>query len=216
MSKWSDYSTLGSILGSDFVMMLRTSLGTSGNVKATVTDFVASFIANLADNAVGWAKVNKTGSDLADLATKSHTDLTDIGTNTHAQIDSFIAANNPGKIVNFSLYPSDIDVEISNGYLAFSVPALLNGLDLTAALASVHTVGSGTGETQIQIRRRRAGADVDMLSTKITIGVGEYYIADGVINTSNDDLATGDQIYIDVDQLTTTPPKGLSVVLTFS
>jgi len=216
MSKWSDFSTLGSILGTDFVMMLRTSLGTAGNVKATVSDFVDSFLANLSADDIAWSVIDKTSSDLADLATKSHTDLTDIGTNTHAQIDSFMVANSAAKFINFAPYPSDIDIEIANGFIAFTVPLLMNGLDLTDAIASVHTLGSGSGTTNVQIRRRRAGADVDMLSTLITIDYDEYNVSDGVINTSNDDIATGDQIYVDVDQLPTTPPKGLSIVLTFS
>lgn len=43
-------------------------------------------------NDVTWAKVNKTGSSIVDLTSKSHTVLTDVGTNTHAQIDTFVAS----------------------------------------------------------------------------------------------------------------------------
>jgi hypothetical protein len=46
-------------------------------------------------SAVAWAAINKTGSDLADLATKSHTDLTDIGSNAHSVIDTHLGAANP-------------------------------------------------------------------------------------------------------------------------
>jgi hypothetical protein len=111
-------------------------------------------------------------------------------------------------------FESDADVATGDGKVAFTVPASMTSHDLKAALASVHTQGV-TGTLDIQIRRRRAGTDVDMLSTKITVGA-EYYAADGVVNTSNDDIQTGDQIYIDVDAVHSgTAPKGLSVTLTF-
>jgi hypothetical protein len=38
-----------------------------------------------------WSEINKTVSDIADIASRSHTDLTDIGTNTHEDIDAHIA-----------------------------------------------------------------------------------------------------------------------------
>jgi len=111
------------------------------------------------------------------------------------------------------LFEAGVSVVVADGAVAFVVPSCMNGMNLVNALASVHTKGI-TGTTDIQIRRRRAGADVDMLSTKITIG-DEWYASDEVINTSNDDVNTGDSIYVDVDAIHTTAPQGLSVVLTF-
>jgi hypothetical protein len=117
------------------------------------------------------------------------------------------------KSVCFVVFGSDEQAITGNGTAGFLVPAQLNGFDLVAAVAAVHTQGV-TGTTDIQLRRRRAGSDADMLSTKITIGA-EYYAADGVINTSNDDVATGDLIYPDVDAVHTTAPYGLTVTMTF-
>ena len=72
-----------------------------------------------------------------------------------------------------------------------------------------------TGTTDVQIRRRRSGSDVDMLTVEITIEA-EYFASDETINTSNDDVSTGDQIYIDVDAIHSgTAPDGLGCVLDF-
>ena len=79
----------------------------------------------------------------------------------------------------------------------------------------VSDAGVGTGSTDVQVRRRRNGANVDMLSTPITISVGEYFAEYGVIDPSNKNVNTGDQIFIDVDSVTSTKPNGLSVTLTF-
>lgn len=111
-------------------------------------------------------------------------------------------------------FESDTDVATGDGKVALTIPATLNGMNLVDVIASVHTQGI-TGTTDIQLRRRRAGADVDMLSTKVTIGA-EYYASDEVINGTNDDVNTGDQIYVDVDAVHSgTAPKGLSVTMTF-
>lgn len=113
------------------------------------------------------------------------------------------------------LFESDTSVSIAEGRGALTIPAIYNGYSLTAAIATVHTKGI-TGTTDVAVRRRRAGSDVEMLSTVITIG-NEFFAADGVINTSNDDVATGDQIYVDVDAIHSgTAPLGLSVALTFT
>jgi hypothetical protein len=78
-------------------------------------------------------------------------------------------------------------------------------------------MGTFEPDMDIQIRRRRSGSEVDMLSTPVTVGSGEYYARDGVINASNDDVATGDLIFIDVDTVhDPTPAYGLSVALTFT
>jgi len=215
--KHVDFNILDPILGTDYVILLRTSAGASGNSRALVSNLLDDLVTLIGVDDIAWTAVNKTGSDLADLVTKSHTDLSDIGTNTHAQIDSALSAVDGTKFVNMSIFPSDVEVEIRDGTIALTLPTILAAYDLTDVLASVYVPGVGTGATTIQVRRSRAGADVDMLSTPITISASEYYQDDGVVDTSNDDVNLGDQIYIDVDSVTlTTPPKGLSVVLTFA
>jgi hypothetical protein len=216
MSKLSDATPILSMNNTDEVLMLRPSGPVYTEIKAVVSVFMAQLLALMGDDTVTWASIDKSLADIADLANRSHTDLTDIGRYSHDEIDDFIVANAPDKVITFAPVESDISVQIQEGTIAFTVPALLNGYLLSAALASVHTLGAGSGSTTIQVRRRRAGADVDMLSTKITISYDEYFASDGIINTTYDDLATGDQIYVDIDELSSTPPTGLSIALTFS
>ncbi|MGR3310669.1 MAG: hypothetical protein ACUZ77_07825 [Candidatus Brocadiales bacterium] len=45
-----------------------------------------------ATNDYTWTQINKTTSNIADIATRSHTSLSDIGSNTHSTIDTHLAA----------------------------------------------------------------------------------------------------------------------------
>lgn len=106
-----------------------------------------------------------------------------------------------------------------DGQGMFLVPAAMNTMELTSVLGVARTAGTGSGTMDVQFRRRRAGADVDMLSTKLTWDATEPSTATGaayVINTSNDDLATGDIIYVDVDTVHgTAAAQGVLVVMEF-
>ncbi len=117
----------------------------------------------------------------------------------------------------FTVCGSAEDVAVGDGEDGVAVGAELDGFRVVAVSAAVHTAGA-TGATEVQVRRRRAGADVDVLSTKCQIESGEYRSADAtqqpVVDAANDDLAEGDLLYVDVDGVSGTPPKGLSVVVT--
>ncbi len=118
------------------------------------------------------------------------------------------------KEVPWSIVDSDTAVATGDGVATLTIPASMNGMNLVDVVCSVHTKGI-TGATDIQVRRRRAGANVDVLSTKVTIG-DEFYATDEVINTSNDDVNTGDQYYLDIDAIHSgTAPNGLGCVLDF-
>lgn len=130
------------------------------------------------------------------------------------QLERYSSSGYGEKGFSISVFPSILSVTVGNGIDAFTVPSTINGWKLVSVVASVHTKGI-TGTTDIQVRRRRAGADVDMLSTKVTIG-DEYFASDGVINASNNDVNTGDQIYVDRDSIHSgTAPLGLSITLMF-
>lgn len=116
-----------------------------------------------------------------------------------------------------SVYPPGTNNATGDGKFFFRVPSTINGWNLISVAAQVYTAGT-TGSQTIQIRRTRSGSSVDMLSTPITIDTTETdssTAAAAVINTSNDDVATGDRIAVDIDAVHTTPAQGLSVELIF-
>jgi hypothetical protein len=126
----------------------------------------------------------------------------------------------PAKVFTWVAHTSDEDVLVGDGTVGLAVPVECNGWVVTAVSAAVDTAGI-TNTTDIQIRRRRGTASrssADLLSTKITIDSGETGSATAataaVINTSNDDLATDDLWYCDVDATSTTKAKGLTVTMT--
>ena len=144
--------------------------------------------------------------------------------NTGTDTEKFVtpdalAGSNYGKaIVPILVFDDSADVAVGDGAgdVFFRVPSSLNGWNLVEVAASVQTSGT-TGTTDIQIRNVTQAAD--MLTTKITIDSGETdsstAAAAAVIDAANDDVATADQLRIDVDAVSTTAPKGLLVELTF-
>lgn len=102
-----------------------------------------------------------------------------------------------------------------DGQINVVIPSTLNGMNLIEAHAHVYTASS-SGKPTIAVYN--ATDSHDMLSTNITIDANETDSKDAatkpVINTSYDDVATGDVIRIDVD-VAGTGTKGLEVRLTF-
>jgi hypothetical protein len=110
--------------------------------------------------------------------------------------------------------PAGPDVATGDGQAYFTVPAELNGRNITAVHAALTTAGATTATT-VQVARTRTGSTVDVLTTKATIDATEltsYTGTAGAPNTSNDDLATGDLLRVDVDTVGT-GAKGLQVIL---
>lgn len=109
-----------------------------------------------------------------------------------------------------------------DGKVYFQVPSFMTGMDLVEVSSSLSTVSS-SGIPTVQVRRSRRSdattrANADMLSTKLTIDASEFDSIDAaaaaVIDGANDDVVTGDHIYIDVD-VAGTGAKGLFVNLVF-
>ena len=150
---------------------------------------------------------------------------TDTGTDaTRAVTPDGLAGSNYGERA-FGILVSDPNgdaITVGDGKAVFRVPSLMNGFNLVEVAASLSTVSS-SGIPTVQIRRsRRASAttrtNADMLSTKLTIDASEFDSEDAaaaaVIDTANDDVITGDHIYIDID-VAGTGAKGLFVLPTF-
>jgi len=113
--------------------------------------------------------------------------------------------------------PNGDAITTGDGKAYLRIPTTVNGMNLTGVAASLSTVSS-SGLVTVQIRRLRSGTPADMLSTALTIDASETDSATAataaVINTSNDDVATADQLYIDIDGAGT-GAKGLFCSLIF-
>ncbi len=108
-------------------------------------------------------------------------------------------------------------VVVGDGAFGFVVTSLeeIAGKNLVAVSAYVTTVSS-SGAITVQVRNVTGAAD--MLSTPITIDASEFTsdtAAAPVIDTSNDDVALGDLIAIDIDA-DGTGATGLGVILAFA
>lgn len=91
-----------------------------------------------------------------------------------------------------------------------------NGMNIVEVYARVITAGT-TGTTTVQIYNETDS--VDVLSTRITIDSGETgsntAATPAVIDTAHDDIASYDNLRIDVDAVQTTAPLGLIVAIGF-
>lgn len=111
--------------------------------------------------------------------------------------------------------PTGAAITTGDGKAYFTVPTTLNGYNLIRANAALTTVSS-SGLPTVQIAN--VTDTVDMLTTKITIDASELTsftaLTAAVIDTTRDDVATGDLLRVDVD-VAGTGAKGLMVILAF-
>jgi hypothetical protein len=111
--------------------------------------------------------------------------------------------------------PNGDALTTGDGKAYFRVPSTLNGTNLVAVAAHITTVSS-SGTPTVQIANVTQA--VDMLTTKITIDANEKdsstAAAAAAIDAANDDVATGDELRVDVD-VAGTGAKGLIVEMQF-
>ncbi len=119
------------------------------------------------------------------------------------------------RVVILKVIADDTALTTGDGKMYFTIPVELNGMNLVSVGAHVYTVSS-SGTPTIQIHN--ATDSQDMLSTRITIDANEKDSKDAtaaaVIDTTHDDVATGDEIRIDVD-VAGTGTKGLEIRMGF-
>lgn len=130
------------------------------------------------------------------------------------------------KVVEVTAFDWTTDTATGDGKFYFYVPAALNGMNLISVHAQVITAGT-TGTTNVDLARCAtvatgnvcSGTVADMLSTNLTIDTGEddsgTAAAAAAIDATNDDVATGQVIRVDVDAVHTTAAKGLIVTMEF-
>jgi hypothetical protein len=120
-------------------------------------------------------------------------------------------------VVGIQVLDATSATSTGDGKAFFRCPAELNGMNLTGIAASVYTAGV-TGNLDIMIRNKTDTHD--MLSTKMRIETTETDTSTsaqpGTIDTSEDDVVTGDIIAVDIDAVQSgTAALGLYVELRF-
>lgn len=194
-----------------------------GNGSNVATGVAMSGDATLANT--GAVTVNSASDTVAGKVELAITSEVNTGTDaTRAVTPDSLAGSYAGtKAVSLYVVETTTVLTTGDGKAYFRIPESLNGMNLVTAAASVFgTSSSGTPTIQIA-RGRQANATsahsfVDMLTTAITIDVSDYDSKDATtppsINTSNDDVLTGDLIRVDVDTAGT-GTDGLFVNLEF-
>lgn len=95
-------------------------------------------------------------------------------------------------------------VATGDAQVCYAVPASLNGFKINTVGAHVYTVSSsGTPTFMLHKKLLSDNSLVDILSTALTIDASERDSSSAataaVINTSNNSVATGDEVCVDVD-----------------
>lgn len=187
-------------------------VGRSANSTGNVADITASsdgqFLAR-ASNALSF--VTPASTDISDFTEATQDAVGAMISSSDFQYTDSTPLLSAKKTVEIKVLDDSTTLTTGDGKYIWVVPSQFNNRIIIGVFATITTVSS-SGTPTIQIRN--ITDSVDVLSTAITIDVSEYTsdtaATPAVINTSNDDLATGDRIAIDVDTAGT-GAKGLSV-----
>ena len=138
----------------------------------------------------------------------SSTINTGTSTSTIVTPDAFAASIFGVKEETISVFDPGYLLTTGDAKASWGIPSSLNGMNLISFACNVFTK-STSGTPTITLERGRQSSPtsdytwVDVLSTALTIDANEYDSKDAttpaVINTSNDDVATGDQYRVNLD-----------------
>lgn len=185
----------------------------SGNIGAMTA---AEAITELGDLTGSVTAASTSAAGKVELATDAETTT---GTDaTRAITPDGLAGSQFGKVVRITCpFGTGVTASTGDGKFGFVVPAALDGFNLIACAdgAILGTAGT-TNAMTFMVRRVRSATPADMLSAAISFASGAVVSTGGTINTSNDDVTTGDFIFIDCDSVSTTPAVGkIEIPLTF-
>lgn len=210
-------SNQGGTLGVTAITWANIVPGSGGTVTNVAAGLGMNFSAITTTGTVAAHAASTTQTGVAEIATAAEINT---GTDTGRTIspDTLAGSNYGTAVATMLVFDDATDCATGDGAgdIWFRVPSILNGFDLVDVAASCQTAGT-TGTMDVQIHNVTQAAD--MLTTKITIDSAETDSSTAataaVIDTANDDVATGDQIRIDVDAVHTTAAKGLLVEMQF-
>lgn len=204
-----------------------STVGTAAEIVFTPAGDIASSDVQAAIEELDQEKV-----PVGQVATTSQSGIIEIATsseintgtdNTRAITPDAFVESEFGKQPVFMAVTSPLsDAATGDGQAYFRVPSRITGMNLVSVRLTASTP-STSGAITVQLRRSRrtdatTRANADMLSTALTLDANEYDSSDAataaVINTSNDDVVTGDYIFADVDGVGT-GSKGLGVLMVF-
>jgi hypothetical protein len=207
----------------DFINNVLLPDGVSQGSRLDVLE--AKFPVTIASGGTGQITASAAFTALKQAATDAATGVAELATlaevnagtdTTRIVVPDTLAGSVYGtKTVVLKVITEATALTAGDGKMYFTVPIELGGMDLVTVGAHVYTVSS-SGLPTIQIHNLTQAAD--MLTTRITIDVSEKdsstAAAAAVIDTANDDVATGDEIRIDVD-VAGTGTLGLEVRMGF-
>jgi hypothetical protein len=164
----------------------------------------------VSENNAETAETNAAASAAAALVSENNAETAE----TNAAASAAAAAASLSRVVVLKVLGDATSLTTGDGKMYFTVPVELNGKNIVSVGAHVYTVSS-SGLPTIQIHNLTD--TVDILSTLITIDVNEKdssTAAAAVIDAAHDDVATADELRIDVD-VAGTGTKGLEVRMGF-